>query len=66
MLFPRLLSVAERAWHEAPWESDPNPIRRRRRKKEDWEVFANAVGYNELRRLSKLGIYYRVPVPGAK
>ena len=21
MLFPRLLAVAERAWHKAPWES---------------------------------------------
>nr|XP_039248964.1 beta-hexosaminidase-like [Styela clava] len=61
MQFPRLLALAERAWHEAKWENGSNES-----KEEDWESFANTIGYKELRRLDKLDIHYRVPPPGIK
>ena len=35
-------------------------------KEESWERFANTLGYKELRRLDKLGINYRIPLPGAR
>ena len=62
-LFPRLLAFAERAWNKADWESNNFP-NREKRFAEDWENFANRVGYKELKRLQKLGIYYRIPPPG--
>ncbi|XP_076439193.1 uncharacterized protein LOC143278061 [Babylonia areolata] len=65
MLFPRVLALAERAWHFAPWEKDPNATQRRQRMIKDWYSFARAVGYRELPRLDQLGVRYRVPPPGA-
>ena len=62
-LFPRLLAFAERAWNKADWETN-NFSDREKRFAEDWENFANRVGYKELRRLHKLGIHYRIPPPG--
>lgn len=70
MAFPRLLSLAERAWHRASWEPmdgmnvaaviDTAGLTR------DWERFANTLGYKELPRLDQDGIAYRVEVPGAR
>jgi len=59
MLFPRMLALAERAWHKEQWENttvEPN---------RDWERFSNQLGYRELPRLDKAGVKYRVPLPGA-
>lgn len=69
MLYPRLLAVAERAWHMADWEklgnlSDGNDFHRLQ--DDDWTDFANTVGYKELKRLDLLGIHYRLPTPGLK
>jgi hexosaminidase len=73
MIFPRLLAMAERAWHRAPWEpADVNgtdwgkavPIDTAALKT-DWERFANVLGQKELPKLSKMGIDYRIEVPGA-
>ena len=64
MLFPRILSVAERAWHRAYWEDLDKP-ERELAMFDDWEEFANTIGYKELDRLEELGIKYRVPLPGA-
>lgn len=61
MLFPRLLAVAERAWHKGAFEN-PEGIKS---KSVEWTKFANAVGYHELPRLDKMGVRYRVPPPGA-
>lgn len=59
MLFPRLLALAERAWHRGEWENTTvEPAR-------DWERFTNKLGYRELPRLDSQGVNYRVPVPGA-
>ena len=54
MIFPRLLALAERAWHKA---SDFD---------EDWVKFVNTLGYRELARLDKMGVAYRVPPPVAR
>ena len=64
-LFPRVLALAERAWHHAPWESEANATRRQQLQKDDWYSFAHAIGYRELPRLDSLGIKYRIPPPGA-
>jgi len=66
MLFPRLLAVAERAWHEADWQSAASGSLMRRRRTQDWEQFANTVGYRELRNLEHRGINYRLPPPGVR
>lgn len=29
-------------------------------------MFANTLGYKELRRLDSIGIHYRIPLPGAR
>ena len=73
LVFPRLLAMAERAWHRAAWEpADVNgaewgkavPIDLAALKA-DWERFANVLGKKELPKLEKLGIGYRVEIPGA-
>ena len=67
MIFPRMLAMAERAWHKALWEDlsacgdNCDAL-----KAEDWTDFANTLGYKELGRLSELGINYYVPPPGAR
>ncbi len=73
MVFPRMLAMAERAWHRAGWEPadvsgtdwgkavpiDTTALAT------DWERFANVVGHKELPKLDKLGVHYRIEVPGA-
>ncbi|MDO6425540.1 family 20 glycosylhydrolase [Thalassotalea sp. 1_MG-2023] len=79
MLYPRLLSLAERAWHEADWSVSYNyngakynqdtgvltdELKAQRNKK--WQTFGNAIAQKELIKLDKLGVFYRVPTVGAK
>ncbi len=74
-LYPRLFSVAERAWHKADWELDYQQGRRFEKGvtkqvdeqllQKDWQRFANLLGQLALARLDDSGIAYRVPVPGA-
>ena len=67
MIFPRLLALAERAWHKAEFEENGiSDEERKRREHVDWEKFANTLGYKELSRLDELGIQFRVPPPGAR
>ncbi|XP_031565071.1 uncharacterized protein LOC116300354 [Actinia tenebrosa] len=66
MIYPRLLALAERAWHKASWEDISDETERDKKTTEDWEKFANFLGYTELKRLDRLGIKYHIPVPGAK
>lgn len=66
MLLPRLLAVAERAWHKAKWETLPIGSERKALLKEDWTKFANTLGYRELPRLDRLGYHYRISPPGAR
>lgn len=76
MAYPRLLAVAERAWHQADWET-PYVKDREFKKGEthyvnqeqllnDWVRFANLIGQRELAKLDTAGIDYRLPIPGAK
>ncbi|WP_343552829.1 beta-N-acetylhexosaminidase [Pantoea sp.] len=76
MVFPRLLSVAERGWHRAEWELDYQQGRTfeggkthfvdQQQRNQDWQRFANLLGQRELAKMDKAGIQYRLPVPGAK
>ena len=74
MLFPRLLALAERAWHEASWELpyvsgttfsstsgqvDVNAV------EAGYAEFASAIGAKELLKLDLAGVNYRIPPPGA-
>jgi hexosaminidase len=73
MMFPRMLAMAERSWHRAAWEPadvsgtdwgkataiDTAGL------KTDWERFSNVLGQKELKKLDKLGVKYRIEVPGA-
>ncbi|OMQ25562.1 beta-N-acetylhexosaminidase [Serratia oryzae] len=76
MIFPRALSVAERAWHRASWEQDYKAGREykggethqvdTKTLEKDWLRFANLIGQRELAKLDKGGVSYRLPVPGAR
>lgn len=63
MLWPRLLSVAERSWHKAKWEEMSGPAMKQERA-EDWRDFANTLGYKEYPRLEQMGIQPYLPPPG--
>ena len=65
-IFPRMLALAERAWHKSSWESEERQSERAKQRNKDWERFTNTLGYRELKRLDKMGIEYRVPVPGVR
>ncbi|MEX9821598.1 MULTISPECIES: beta-N-acetylhexosaminidase [Providencia] len=76
MLFPRILPLAERAWHKAQWENQYQIGREyiggktnyvsQQKLADDWSRFASLVGMKELPRLDRAGVAYRIPVPGAK
>lgn len=66
LIHPRLLALAERAWHKAAWEHEKEERRRERMKDEDWERFANTLGYKELARLDEYDVAYHLPPPGAR
>lgn len=76
MFYPRLLSLAERAWHRAPWELDyvkgkefkggETTYVDKAQLNKDWVIFANTIGQRELAKLDSAGINYRLPLPGAK
>ena len=65
MAAPRILALAERAWHHSEWEDDPDIQSRHRVRDKEWYQFANTLGYKELQRLDRMGYRYRVPLPGA-
>ncbi len=75
-LFPRLLAVAERAWHRADWElayrpgqgygPDTQRFTGADALTADWQRFAGLVGQQELAKLDRAGIPYRIPTVGAR
>ena len=65
MAFPRVIALAERAWHKASWEDIHDPDERQYARDADWKRFTKTLGEKEFPRLEKLGIRYRVPPPGA-
>ena len=67
MAFPRLISLAERAWAPQPaWVKHADDISRERALAAEWNGFANRLGQRELPRLDYLhgGVGYRLPPPG--
>ncbi|WAQ95651.1 HEX-like protein [Mya arenaria] len=66
MAFPRLLALAERAWHRANWEEIEDRNARDAYRSSDWEAFADVLGYKELPRLEKKQVFYLVEPPGAR
>ncbi|MBK7172903.1 MAG: carbohydate-binding domain-containing protein [Bacteroidales bacterium] len=67
MLFPRLIAIAERAWARKPvWETEPDAQLRSDAYLKDYNKFANMMGQKELPMLEKMGIKYRIPLPGIK
>lgn len=72
MVYPRLLALAERAWHRADWE---RPYREGERYKlgetdkvdkaalaRDWASFMNAMEARELSKLARSGAVVRTPM----
>jgi hexosaminidase len=78
MIYPRLLALAERAWHQASWQVpydhkgkvfDKNTgnftdsLKVQRDK--SWLAFSQAIGLKELAKLERAGVFYRLPTVGA-
>ncbi len=79
MIFPRLIALAERAWHKPGWAvpydhqgklftQDSNYFTQAQRKKmaDSWSIFSQVLAEKELIKLDRLGIKYRLPTAGAK
>lgn len=77
-MFPRLLAVAERAWHKADWavpynysgavynqESGTFTPELRARRDAEFNRFANVLGQKEFAKLDQANIAYRIPTVGA-
>ena len=60
MIYPRLLALAERAWHKATWEQTNDHQQRRA----DWQQFAARIAGIELDRLAAQGSSFYLPPPG--
>nr|ABE96869.1 beta-N-acetylhexosaminidase [proteobacterium AI21] len=61
MIYPRLLALAERAWHKADWE----PHKSSAAAQQAWGQFAQRLAQVEFTRLQQAGSTHYVPVPGA-
>ena len=77
-IFPRLLALAERAWHHADWavpynyqgakySQQSNTFTKKMQAKRDkqWSLFANTLGQKEFTKLELGDIAYRLPTVGA-
>jgi len=78
-VFPRLLALAERAWHLPQWavpynyqgakfsqETDNFTRSMQKSRDHSWQVFANTLGQKEFTKLELAGVDYRLPTVGAK
>jgi len=62
MIYPRLMALAERAWHKADWEADkPNAQKRL----QSWADFSAALVTKGLPKLAASGAALYLPPPGA-
>lgn len=67
-MFPKMISLAERAWSKDPqWATVEYKPRRDAMYNESWNSFANSLGQIEFPRLDYInnGVYYRIPLVGA-
>ncbi|CAG5120201.1 unnamed protein product, partial [Candidula unifasciata] len=62
MIFPRLIALAERAWHRAAWENMDDRSRKSIQES-DWSSFAHTLAHKELMRLEAANIPYHIPPP---
>lgn len=62
MIYPRLISLAERAWYKASWEGDKVNASAR---DQDWAEFAVQLSTKELPKLAAAGAAFYLPPPGA-
>lgn len=66
MVYPRLLPLAERAWHHANWEADQTTANADAKARDaDWLAFVQVMGQKELPRLANAGVQFYLPPPGA-
>ena len=67
MMFPKFISLAERAWSaEDEWESsDREDVYNTQAR--SWNYLVNTIGQRDLKRLDHIqgGVPYRIPLPGA-
>lgn len=62
MVYPRIIAMAERAWHKADWEGEsPN----KQSRDAAWAEFAYTLAKKELPKLAEAGVSFYLPVPGA-
>ncbi len=62
MIFPRVITLAERAWFKADWEGDSPDIPAR---EQSWRDFIATLVSKELPRLEQSGVALYLPPPGA-
>ncbi len=61
MIYPRVIALAERAWHKASWEGDKPKLQQRQH---EWAIFANTLAQKELPKLVASGSACYLPPPG--
>ncbi|MCX6181638.1 MAG: family 20 glycosylhydrolase, partial [Bacteroidetes bacterium] len=71
MMFPKMISLSERAWAQDPsWTAVDGKDQFKKASDIAWNKFANTLGRRDLVRLEYLAadniVRYRIPVPGAK
>ena len=66
MTFPRMVALAERAWHKASWENVSDVTTMEALRQQDWEGFTNTLGFHELPRLDKMDINYHIRPAGVR
>ncbi len=77
-VFPRLLALAERAWHSADWavpynyqgakysqQSKTFTADMQAKRDEQWALFASTLGKKEFAKLELANVDYRLPTVGA-
>lgn len=77
MLYPRLLALAERAWHHAEWElpyqagriynqsSGYFTAKLKAQREADWQRFVAILGFQEIPKLAQANIAFRIPTVAA-
>ncbi|MCG7537259.1 family 20 glycosylhydrolase [Pseudoalteromonas sp. OOF1S-7] len=77
MLYPRLLALAERAWHKPGWavpyqagriyndKSGYFSAQSQQLREQDWQRFVALLGYRELPKLTRQGRFFRIPTVAA-
>mgnify|MGYP001037389042 FL=1 len=70
MMFPRLLALAERAWHQSNWQRNADSLSAKKglfdARQQDWLGFQSALFTTHFQALIKQNINVRVPPPAAK